>query len=913
MPPPLEGAEGEEAPSQGVLVEPIDEDALLEMGDIDDDDDPVPLLNLNAGRRFAGARGAEADKLSPAQKKARDAAIAAHRKKRFQGVDPNEALEAGRRFRAEMMNQDYRNIDGVEVTGARDNVLQAADQGVIEGTGEAQVDDDMPSLENLNDDMPSLEKLNDKINKYEKVLGSAKKRKELNEIHPQNVTRATAMLAKLKKQRRKRYTQPSRAFQRDVMRNPNLAGPDNTQSSVLDQRRRMLPSGDQGDLVPISAEWKNWNLRNYKRKARDSYETSEEFTINQLEDVEKDVALTKQMKKQRERADYLRRTAAQRLRYMPRVPKRGKKGDYQGAMDKTAVYALPTGMRHSKKKFEFDRPTMTIADEIISDADLAMQAQLEGWEDKNYNFMDDVVSFGIAAGTSAAFQGPVAAGGAKLGAVLGSAFGPVGSAVGATAGGIIGSAALGSASKKFADFLVKKLRKRGRELAKRGKDGRAKRMRQALERRRRRLLQHIELKTDYSRDNLKLAFAAAAGGTAQYLWNRLNPVPPDQRWRGPAHEMGVVYQLLPQDMRDLLNRARTNFPQMRGEANYTGPGATAADMAIGSWQTYLHRMAYMDPDHARPILRQLANNDNTNVQANQVAHQLFTDWTQTHAPDLMQNVFQRALESATLYSWYDALTKQKKRSSMGIIGKKRPPRPPAPAPKRDYQGLMNEDTAPGPGPSTYVELYQLGPNYGRTRQQLGQRPAAAPAMRPKERRKPKKRKRSRKRGVKKEEDPDAEPIQRLKKKIKIKKEPGIRPRSGRRRRGKRPGKSEEENVVKLRRIKREDGARRAKRKRSRPTSAQTLRRIKREDGARRAGLPIRGAKSGGGGVRRDTLLKLFKRLDKDKSGQLSTKELSKLSKRLKMSSKAIMRRMDKSGDNAVDFKEFAKFMRSRAA
>ena len=122
-------------------------------------------------------------------------------------------------------------------------------------------------------------------------------------------------------------------------------------------------------------------------------------------------------------------------------------------------------------------------------------------------------------------------------------------------------------------------------------------------------------------------------------------------------------------------------------------------------------------------------------------------------------------------------------------------------------------------------------------------------------------------------------------------------------------KSEVENVVKLKKkikIKKEP-------KTPRRRTAQTLRRIKREEGARRAGLPIRGAKSGGGGVRRDTLLKLFKRLDKDKSGQLSTKELSKLSKRLKMSSKAIMRRMDKSGDNAVDFKEFAKFMRSRAA
>ena len=61
----------------------------------------------------------------------------------------------------------------------------------------------------------------------------------------------------------------------------------------------------------------------------------------------------------------------------------------------------------------------------------------------------------------------------------------------------------------------------------------------------------------------------------------------------------------------------------------------------------------------------------------------------------------------------------------------------------------------------------------------------------------------------------------------------------------------------------------------------------------------------------DTLLALFRRMDKDKSGRLTVHELKRLARRFKMDAPSLMRRIDRNGNGFITFAEFAQFMRSR--
>ena len=62
----------------------------------------------------------------------------------------------------------------------------------------------------------------------------------------------------------------------------------------------------------------------------------------------------------------------------------------------------------------------------------------------------------------------------------------------------------------------------------------------------------------------------------------------------------------------------------------------------------------------------------------------------------------------------------------------------------------------------------------------------------------------------------------------------------------------------------------------------------------------------------DDLQKLFKRLDKDKNGFLDSKELKPLSKKMAISSKVLLSRMDTNKDKKVNFSEFARYMKQHA-
>ena len=63
---------------------------------------------------------------------------------------------------------------------------------------------------------------------------------------------------------------------------------------------------------------------------------------------------------------------------------------------------------------------------------------------------------------------------------------------------------------------------------------------------------------------------------------------------------------------------------------------------------------------------------------------------------------------------------------------------------------------------------------------------------------------------------------------------------------------------------------------------------------------------------RDTLLALFRRLDKDKSGTLQVEEVGRLARRFGLDPPSLMRMFDKNANGEVGFDEFAKFMRQRS-
>ena len=88
----------------------------------------------------------------------------------------------------------------------------------------------------------------------------------------------------------------------------------------------------------------------------------------------------------------------------------------------------------------------------------------------------------------------------------------------------------------------------------------------------------------------------------------------------------------------------------------------------------------------------------------------------------------------------------------------------------------------------------------------------------------------------------------------------------------------------------------AQRESERPKSPTKISKPKKSDGR-------------SGERRKDSLLKLFKRLDKDKSGRLRQSELKGLARRFKVKARVLMNKMDTSGDGEVSWPEFARYMR----
>ena len=80
---------------------------------------------------------------------------------------------------------------------------------------------------------------------------------------------------------------------------------------------------------------------------------------------------------------------------------------------------------------------------------------------------------------------------------------------------------------------------------------------------------------------------------------------------------------------------------------------------------------------------------------------------------------------------------------------------------------------------------------------------------------------------------------------------------------------------------------------------------------RKGKVRMQTAVSQASGRRIDTLRALFRRLDKDKSGALSARELRQVARRFNMTGEQILQRFDVDKRGTITFDEFARFMRPR--
>ena len=80
---------------------------------------------------------------------------------------------------------------------------------------------------------------------------------------------------------------------------------------------------------------------------------------------------------------------------------------------------------------------------------------------------------------------------------------------------------------------------------------------------------------------------------------------------------------------------------------------------------------------------------------------------------------------------------------------------------------------------------------------------------------------------------------------------------------------------------------------------------------RKGKVRMQTAVSQASGRRIDTLRALFRRLDKDKSGALSARELRQVARRFNMTGEQILQRFDVDKGGTITFDEFARFMRPR--
>ena len=190
----------------------------------------------------------------------------------------------------------------------------------------------------------------------------------------------------------------------------------------------------------------------------------------------------------------------------------------------------------------------------------------------------------------------------------------------------------------------------------------------------------------------------------------------------------------------------------------------------------------------------------------------------------MQNVFLRGMQSVAVQGWMKNMENMiQKKSSMILRPSFKPQVVPGPQ-VPDFQGMIDEDFTPGPGPAVYP--HTAFDTEKKKKREKFRKPMGAPARRPKKVRSEQKKKKTRRK------------------------------------------KKSPKSLVK-----------------------------KKSSNSRRQVF---------------SLLALFGRLDKDESGRLTKSEVRKLAKSLSRTKyEGLLIIIDRNKDNSIDFKEFAKYMRSR--
>ena len=437
-------------------------------------------------------------------------------------------------------------------------------------------------------------------------------------------------------------------------------------------------------------------------------------------------------------------------------------------------------------------------------------------------------------------------------------------------------------------------------------------------------------------------------GGLEYLWNEYVVEQGRNRFRGPHIEINDIRAQMTPEMLALAEQIQGSNIGIFGEITVPGAAAPLRDRQLGSFRTYLYKMILLDFEAVKRRFAAMILRPDENAH---LGMELIKEFMTMKGPKIASRLMRQyiAIEGVKgyLYLWNkmkgyhsQILTPETPRpypppkpkgppkpklyelpkgeerirfdTPKGPKPKPRPPGPkprPRPRPKPRPRPRVTPK-GPEPRPRPTPKPPKPTPKGPEPRPRPTPKPPKPTPKGPEPRPTPKPPKPTPKvRPKPPKPTPKVRPKPKPTPKVRPKPKPG--PRSVPRVRPRTPEPKPQPKVRPIPNVKAKP-----KGKRRGPGSKVQYKKKKKKKkrrGGSPGGLPERPKEGPKRVLIRETLLSVFRRLDKDKSGRLTAKELAPLAKRFKMTGRELMKQMDQKADSYIEFTEFERYMRKRAS
>jgi hypothetical protein len=362
-----------------------------------------------------------------------------------------------------------------------------------------------------------------------------------------------------------------------------------------------------------------------------------------------------------------------------------------------------------------------------------------------------------------------------------------------------------------------------------------------------------------------------------YVWQQHNAGLNHNVFRGSHDTINQVRQLMSPEQLRFISNVQAAQPALFGELTVPSSwGDNSMDAQLGSFRVYLYKMVQMNFPYAQRVLGPMIGDPNDHSSTGVGPGDPMTiiqQFMSFEYPKVVSNFMQRYLAyegTKGLIFLFKQMSKKKRSSILGVGGRKK----------------KRKRTKTGYGSSTTgvvdSAMPAMRPSEGRqymdkTKRKRVRFDRPTPKMKPKVKPKPREKVKMKPKPMPQPLPPPPEPKPKPKPKPRVRAKPKMK--SGRTR-------TKVEYKKKKKKKKKYVWPRPIERKSDTKKNTEII---------------------------RETLLALFRRLDKDKSGRLTVKEVKKLAKRLGMSGPELMKAMDQSNDGYIEFKEFERYMRQRTS